>query len=140
MYACMWVCVDTLCTQVSICRCTRHAYRWVHVDQLPSIHLDIYVRMDVYVYLDTCTSERHRGALASARLCGCARGRARVGCICLRVQSPLRMHRCVYHARAGVCACLQCDVLWIRPFDPTSARCCAMGAAARARGARQAHL
>ncbi len=28
-----------------------------------------------------------------------------MGCISLRVQSPLRMHRCVHHAHACVCAC-----------------------------------
>jgi hypothetical protein len=41
-----------------------------------------------------------------------------LGCICLRVQSPLRMHRCVYHAHAGVCACMRGDFLWLRPVRP----------------------
>jgi hypothetical protein len=50
--------------------------------------------------------------------CGeCARG------ICLRVQSPFRMHRCVYRAHARVCACMVAR----------------RARAARARGARQEH-
>ncbi len=51
---------------------------------------------------------------------GCARGCARVGCICLGVQSPFRMHRCAYHVQACVCVCVQCvaPFLWLRPVRP----------------------
>jgi hypothetical protein len=69
-------------TGIDVCvypdRC--HAYRWVHVNVVPSIHLDIYVRMDVYLYLDTSTSERHRGARVGVR----ARARARLRGLHLR--------------------------------------------------------
>ncbi len=34
--------------------------------------------------------------------------------ICLRVQSPFRMHRCVYHVHAGVCECTRGG---FGPFD-----------------------
>ncbi len=53
--------------------------------------------------------------------CGCADTRAGApawGCICLRVQSPLRTHRCVHHAHACVCACMHGDFLWLRPVRP----------------------
>jgi hypothetical protein len=44
-YACMWVCTDTLRTQVSMrtyaCPGRCHAHRWVHVYLSPSIHLNI---------------------------------------------------------------------------------------------------
>jgi hypothetical protein len=46
------------------------------------------------------------------------RARARVralGCICLRVQSALRTHRCAYHAHVGACPCMRGDFAWLRP-------------------------
>jgi hypothetical protein len=49
--------------------------------------------------------------------CGCG-GCARVVDICLNVQSPFRMHRCVHHAHAGVCACMRGHFLWLRPVRP----------------------
>jgi hypothetical protein len=41
-----------------------------------------------------------------------------LGCICLRVQSPLRTHRCAYHAHAGACAYMRGDFPWLRPVHP----------------------
>jgi hypothetical protein len=44
-----------------------HACTWI---RSPSIHLQIsiyIVCMDIHLYLDTCTSERHRGARSGVR-------------------------------------------------------------------------
>jgi hypothetical protein len=81
---------------------------------------------------------------ASRRACGRAvaagarAGALAFGCICLRVQSPLRMHRCVYHAHARVCACMRGDFLWLRPVRP---HVCPLsrGGRGRTRGGRGPH-
>jgi hypothetical protein len=54
--------------------------------------------------------------------CGCggrARGCERMGCMSLRVQSPLRTHLCVY-VRACGCVFRACVVSfpWLRPVRP----------------------
>jgi hypothetical protein len=77
------------------------------------------------------------GVEARVWACGCG-GCARVGCICLRVQSPLRMHRCVYHAHAGVRACmrglLSMALARSSPRPPIALRCCARRCRAGAPG------
>jgi hypothetical protein len=69
-------------------------------------------------------------AAASRRACGRAvaadarAGARALGCICLRVQSPLRMHRCVYHGRKHMRRMRVCvrpmrgDFLRLRPVRP----------------------
>jgi hypothetical protein len=102
-----------------------------------SIYIEIHKRRSIYLNLDTCIWERHRDARVGVRLCGCVRGSARVGCICLRYNH--RSERIgVSNTCMRVCACA-CMVTFYGcgPFEPMSAHCCAAGAAARACGARQ---
>jgi hypothetical protein len=83
-----------------------------------------------------------RRACGRAVVAGSLAGAPAWGCICLRVQSPLRTHRCAYHAHAHarVRACVA-TFPWLRPGScprlPIVAR---RARAARARGARQVHL
>ena len=76
-----------------------------------NIYLHVCVHPSIFRHM---CSERPRATRAGVRLCGCARGCARARCLCRRVRSPFRMHRCVYHAHAGVCAGTRGHVLWIR--------------------------
>ncbi len=119
-----------------------HAYRWVHVDSIAILSSKcIFVCMDIHQYLDTCTLERQRDAGVGVRLW---RVRARVkhprewtsasGCN--------RRSECTGVSITRMRVCVRACVATFHgfgPFDPTSAHCCAAGAAARARGARQAH-
>ena len=100
----------------------------------------MYTCVGIHLYLATVLRS---GIGTRVRACvrgGCARGRARVGCICLRVQAPLRMHRCVYHAHAGCVRACVVSFCGFGAFEPTSADCRAAGAAAHACGAPQGHL
>ncbi len=103
-----------------------HSSKYIYVHGHPSIFRCVYF-----------------GA-ASRHACGRAfAAGARAGapaCICFRVQSPFRMHRCAYHVHAGVCARMRGDFLWICPFEPMPVNCCPAGAAAGASIARQVHL
>jgi hypothetical protein len=80
-----------------------------------------------------------RHACGRAFAAGARAGTPALGCICLRVRSPLRMHRCVYHVGAGVCA-MRGDFLWLRPRSaPRPSMVARRARAAHARGARQVH-
>jgi hypothetical protein len=102
----------------TVCTCTQtDPTRARGFNRHPFIY--IYVCKGIHLYFDTRTSERHRDARVGVRFMGgCARVCARVGCICLRVRSPLRMHRCVCHAHAGVCVCMRGDFPWLRRVRP----------------------
>ena len=76
------------------------------------------------------------GVEARVWACGCG-GCARVGCICLRVQSPFGVSITCMRVCVRACVATSCG---FGPFVPTSAHCRAAGAAARAWGARQGHL
>jgi hypothetical protein len=131
VHACMWVCTDTLCTQVSMrvcaqadatridaCTCIlRHRFSEIYnVHGHPSIFRRMYF------------GAASRRACARAVAAGARAGAPALGCICLRVQSPLRTHRCAYHA----CGCVfrACAVTFhgFGPFAPTSAHRRAAGA------------
>jgi hypothetical protein len=87
-----------------------HACTWI---QSPSIHRNIYINVCGHPSIFRYT---YFGAAPS--VCGgCARGCARVVCICLRVQSPLP-NAPVCLSRACVCACMRGDFLWLRPVRP----------------------
>ena len=77
LYAClMYGRIAALCTQVSMSVCTQtDRYRWgALVSRAIASAKDI-MCMDIRLYLDTCTSERRRGARVRVRL---RRVRARV--------------------------------------------------------------
>ncbi len=74
--------VLTLRTRASLCVYTQTAYRLMHVDQSRSVHLYIYVcacgHPSIFRYMYFVETR------VWACICGgCARGCARVGCICL---------------------------------------------------------
>ncbi len=80
-------------------------FRWVHalgfnrhLFVYRDIHLSVYGHPSIMRYMNLWIGIETR--VPACGCGGCARGGARVECICLRVQSPLRMHRCVYHAHA----------------------------------------
>jgi hypothetical protein len=71
MHACMWVCTDTLHTQVSMRVCVQAdatPIDGVHVYSLAIGSAKYIMCMDISLYLDACTSERRRGARAGVQL------------------------------------------------------------------------
>ena len=125
MYACMCVRMGALWTQVSICMCTQaddtciDGFTGIQCHPLIDVYIHVCVHLSIFrsMYL-----ERPRATRVGVRLCGCARGCARVRCIWLRVRSPFRMHRCVYHVHAAVCAGMRGHLLWIR--EPVRTHVC----------------
>jgi hypothetical protein len=96
----------------------------------------------MYLYLDTRTSERRRGARVGVRLLRArARVRPRRAASASRYNRRSRMHRCAYQAHKRVCACnawrLYVASARSSQRPPIVAR---RARAARARGARQVHL
>jgi hypothetical protein len=107
-YTCasMWVCTDTLRTQVSMRLCTQtDATRidGVHVCLAPSVQLKIYVHGHPSIFRCMHFGAASRRACGRAVAAGARAGAPALGCISLRVQLPLRTHRWAYHAHAGAC-------------------------------------
>jgi hypothetical protein len=95
-------------------------------------------RSEVFRCLYFGAASRH--ACGRAFAAGARAGAPALGCICVRVISPLRKHRWAYHVCAGGCACKRGHFLWLRPVRPPHLPIVARRArAARARGARQGH-
>ncbi len=158
----MWVCTDTLCTQVSMslctqadapridgCTCVSHhrfsqiynvyghpsIFRYMYFGAAPRRACAKYIMcMDIRLYLDTCTSERRRDARVGVRL---RRVRAR-----LRQRWAHLPQGTVAVPNASVCLSRACGCVCVYawsplhgfgPFVPTSAHWCAAGAVVRGR-------
>ena len=73
------MCGHIVHTGIDMCvywdRC--HAHRWVHVYSIATHSSKYMMCMDIHPYLDTCTSERRRGARVGVRLFVRVRARVR---------------------------------------------------------------
>ena len=96
------------------CACARGQMTRVSMGARESsaVHRSKYMSMCVYIdlHLDPCVWS---GLEPRVGACACADVRARALHLHY-VQSPFRMHRCVYHAHAGVSAGMRGHLLWIR--------------------------
>ncbi len=131
MHACVsvWIHCAHRCRYVSILRPMARVSVGARVSIAIHSSMHICLCMDIRLYLDACIL-----SAIETRVWACVCADARAGApawvdICLRVQSPLRTHRCAYHAHAGVCACNAWSPLHgFGPFLPTSAHCRGAGA------------
>ncbi len=140
----MWVCMDTLRTQASLCVCTQadatriDGCTWINRHLFTYIY--IYVRVDIRLYLDTRTSERRRGARVGVRLMRArARVRPRGG---TSASACNRRSECtgVSITRMRVCVRAMRGLRWMSSARSTRPPIVARRArAASARGARQDH-
>ena len=112
-------CMDPLCTQVSMSVCTQtDRYRWGARVSLAIRSAEYIMCTDIRLYLDTCTSERRRGAGGRAVVAG-----ARAGAPAWVASASGYNHRAVCTGvsitRMWVCVRAMCgDFLWLRPVRP----------------------
>jgi hypothetical protein len=126
-----------------VCPGRCRAHRWVHVHSI-AIHSSTYIMyMGIHPYLDTCISERRRGARVGVRMRVRVRARVRPRGLTSALGYNRRSERTgvpITRMRVCVRACaVSFPVASARssPRPPIGAR---RARAARARGARQAHL
>jgi hypothetical protein len=133
----MWVCMDMVRTRASICVCSQTTrIDWCTWIQSPCVHLNLYVYGHPSMFRFMHFGAPSRRTCGRAFAAGARAGAPALGCICLRVQSPLRMHRCVYHA-------LMCMRVCVRLCEVTSidlARSSARPSIVARRARPQAHL
>ncbi len=90
-----------VCVNVCVCVCARADVVWPSVQMCVCIDARVHGQLSTFRYVYFGAASRRaceRAVAADARA-----GAPALGCICLSVQSPLRMHRCACHAHAGAC-------------------------------------
>jgi hypothetical protein len=109
-----------------------HAHRWVHVYSIAIRSAKYIMCMDIRLYLDACTSERHRGARVGVRL---RRVRARCARVGLHLPQGEVAAPNAPECLSRACACMA-TFCGFGPFGSTSAHWCAAGAGRHARALR----